>query len=111
MGMCVQQGTDQLAQPFKISARRNVGCLTTYRRFQSDCMDVQAYLIHWRRSHYALTYVHDKNSNIQRRSSNVVYHYELLLKERIHSLWEQILTLREVPILKREANADPVVSL
>ena len=31
------------------------------------------------------------------------YHKELLLKERIRSLWEQILSLREVPILKRDA--------
>ena len=31
------------------------------------------------------------------------YHKELLLKERIRSLWEQIFLLREVPILKRDA--------
>ena len=50
--------------------------------------------------------MHDKNSNNQGRSPNVVsdfpYHKKLLLKEKIHSLWEQILS-RDVPILKRDA--------
>ena len=30
-------------------------------------------------------------------------HKELLLKERIRSLWERILSFKEVPILKRDA--------
>ena len=82
---------------------------------------------HWSSSHYPITYVHNKNSNIQGRSPNVVkviFHTiknsiwlkpdlatatgwhnkhrlcfnqvdkELLLKERISSLWEQILSLK-----------------
>ena len=53
---------------------------------------------HWRSSHYAITHVHNKNSNIQGRSPNVVsdfpYHKELLLKEEILSLWEQILSFK-----------------
>ena len=49
------------------------------------------------------TQVRNKNSNTQGSSSNVPYLKELLLKERIHPLWEQILFLREVPILKRDA--------
>ena len=35
-----------------------------------------------------------KNSNIQGMSPNVVYYKELLLKERIRSLWEQILSFK-----------------
>ena len=35
------------------------------------------------------------------------YHQELLLKERIRSLWEQFFfVLREVPISKRDANEE-----
>ena len=41
---------------------------------------------HWSSSHHPLMHMHNKNSNIQGRSPNVVYHMELLLKERIHSL-------------------------
>ena len=55
----------------------------------------------------------NKNSNIQGRSANVVkvtfsYFKELLIKERIRSLWEQILSfpLREVPALKRGATEE-----
>ena len=48
-------------------------------------------------------HVHNKNSNIQVRSLNVVYHKELLLKERICSLRERFF---EVPILKKEANEE-----
>ena len=45
------------------------------------------------------THVHNKNSNIQGKSPNVVksdfpYHKELLLKERIRSHLERILSLR-----------------
>ena len=53
-----------------------------------------------------VTHMHNKDSNSQGRSPNVVsdfpYHKKLLLKEKIHSLWEQILS-RDVPILKRDA--------
>ena len=45
-----------------------------------------------------LTYVHNKNSNIQERSPNLAsdfpYHKDLLLKERICTLWEQILSFK-----------------
>ena len=48
-------------------------------------------LYHWRSSHYAVTHVRNKNSNIQGRSPNVATviscHKELLLKVRIRSLW------------------------
>ena len=47
------------------------------------------YNIHWRSSHYTVTDVRNKNSNIQGRSPNVIYHKELLLKEIIRSLWER----------------------
>ena len=44
------------------------------------------------------THVYNKNSNIQGRSLNVVsdfpYSKELLIKERIGSLWEQILSFK-----------------
>ena len=32
-----------------------------------------------------------------------MFHKELLLKEKIRSPWEQIFSLREVPMLKRDA--------
>ena len=48
---------------------------------------------HGRGSHHAVTHVR-KNSNNQGRSPNVVYHKELLLKERIRSIWEQVLSLK-----------------
>ena len=35
--------------------------------------------------------------------SNLSYHKEPLLKERIHSLWEQILSFKRSSILKRDA--------
>ena len=46
-----------------------------------------------------VVHLRNKNSNIQGRSSNVVksdfpYDKELFLKERICSLWEQILSLK-----------------
>ena len=54
---------------------------------------------HWRSSHCAVTHVCNKNSTIKRRSPNVVkwfwYHKELLLKERIRSLREQILSFKK----------------
>ena len=48
-------------------------------------------LYHWSSSHYAVTQVPNKNSNIQGRSPNVIKsdfpcHKELLLKERILSV-------------------------
>ena len=50
-------------------------------------------------------HIHNKNSNIQGSSPNVVYHKELLLNERICSLWEQILFFTRSSIWKgKEAN-------
>ena len=46
---------------------------------------------HWRSSHYAVTHVRIKNSNIQCGKSDLSYHKELLLKEIIRFLWEQII--------------------
>ena len=51
----------------------------------------KAKLGHWRISHNALTHMRNKNSNIQGRSANVVYHKELL------SSWSKFFPLREVP--------------
>ena len=49
----------------------------------------------------------NKNSNIQGMlqcdKNDFPYAKELLIQERIRSLWERILPLREVPILKRDA--------
>ena len=47
-----------------------------------------------------------KNCNTPGRSLNVVYYQELLLKERIRSLWEQIFCFKSIPILKREATEE-----
>ena len=63
---------------------------------------------HWRSSLYAVMHMRNKNSNIQGRSSHVVkeifpYHKELLLKERICSIWEQILSFKRSSPLEREA--------
>ena len=65
--------------------------------------------LHRRSSYYAVTQVPNKNSNIhvQGRSPNVAkvisMHKDLFLKERICSQREQILPLREVSIMKRDA--------
>ena len=40
-----------------------------------------------------------------------LYCKELLIKERIRSLWEQILSLKRSSYFKRDAIEDPVVSL
>ena len=65
-------------------------------------------------------HVCNKNSNIQRRSpiveSDFPYHKELLLKERIRSLWEQILYFKRSSHFEkghnwREPLLDPVDSL
>ena len=53
--------------------------------------------MHWSSFHYAHTHMRNKNSNIQGRSPNVVkviFHKELLLKERISTLWEHILSCK-----------------
>ena len=51
----------------------------------------------WRGSHYADTHARNKNRNIQERSPNLVFFFpcykKILIKERIRSLWEQILSL------------------
>ena len=75
---------------------------------------------HWCSSHYTVSHVRNKNFNIQGRSPNVVkyfpYHKELLLKERIRSLWEQILSFKRSSNFEKGRNGrkslfDPVVSL
>ena len=88
---------------------------------RKPCLKRGYHCRHWRSSHYAVTHVHNKNSNIQERSPNVVksdipYHKELLLKERIRFLWGQILSFKRSSHFEkgcnwREALLDPVVSL
>ena len=72
----------------------------------SVCKNIVSKDIHWHSSHYAVTHVRNKNSNIQGRLPNVVsdfqYHKELILKERICS-GSEFFPLRKVPILKRDA--------
>ena len=68
-----------------------------------------------------VTHVCNKNSNIQGRSLNVIksdfpYYKELLIKERIRSLWEQILFFKRSFHFEkghnwRESLLDPVDSL
>ena len=59
--------------------------------------------------------MHNKKSNIQGRSLNVLKYKELLIKERIPFLWGQILSFERGSHLKRDAIEesllDPVVSL
>ena len=54
--------------------------------------------MHCRSSHYAVMHMRNKKSNIQGRLPKLVsdfpYHKELLLKEIIHPLWEQILSFK-----------------
>ena len=55
--------------------------------------------LHWRSSHYAVTHVRNKTSRILGRSPNVVkVSFRTIrncsLKERIRSLWEQILSFK-----------------
>ena len=55
---------------------------------------------------YAVTHERNKNSNIQGRSPNVIkviFHKELLLKERIRSLWEQILSFKRSSHFEKDA--------
>ena len=77
--------------------------------------------LHWRSSHYAVTHVRNKNSNIQGRSPNMVkvlFHtirYCSLRKEFAPS-GSKFFPLREVPIFKKGHNRrgslqDPIVSL
>ena len=54
--------------------------------------------------HCAVTHVRNNNSHIQVRSPNVVYHTELLLKERIRYLWEQILSFKKNSDFEKERN-------
>ena len=63
--------------------------------------------------------MHNKNSNIQGRSfcdkTDFPDYKELLIKERIRSIWEQILSFKIISHLKSDAIEksllDPVVSL
>ena len=66
---------------------------------------------HWRSSHYSNTHVWFKNSDIQGRSytkcgkSDFPKYKELLLKERIRFLWEQIVSF------KRSSHFDCLIQL
>ena len=69
----------------------------------------------WCSAHYTFTHVRNKNSNIQGWSPNVASK-ELLLKERIRSACEQILSFKRSFHYEQERNwreslLDPVVSL
>ena len=55
--------------------------------------------VHWRSSHYAVRLMCNKNSNIQRRSPNVVK----VIFHIIKNSGIKLFPLKEVPILKREA--------
>ena len=55
-----------------------------------NTVDESSDYLHLRSSHHAVTHIHNKNSNIQGISPNK----ELHLKERIRSLWEQILSFK-----------------
>ena len=48
----------------------------------------------------------NKNIKIQGRSPNMVYHKDLLLKKEFAPSGSKFFPLREVPILKREANEE-----
>ena len=63
--------------------------------------------IHWRSSHYAVTYVCNKNSNIQGRAPNVVkvsFHTirNFSLRKEFAPSGSKFFPLRVVPILKRD---------
>ena len=56
------------------------------------------------------------NLELNLTKSDLPYHKELLLNERIRSLWEQILYFKRIPIFekgrnRRESLLDPLVSL
>ena len=55
-----------------------------------------------------VTHVRNKNSNIQGRSLNLIsdclYYKELLIRERIRSLWEQILSFERSSHFKKGRN-------
>ena len=64
---------------------------------------------HWRSYHNAFTHVRNRNCNIQGGPPDVVisgfpYHTELLLKERIRFLWEQILSFKRISHFGKEVN-------
>ena len=62
------------------------------------------------------THMHNKNSNTQGSKRDFPNHKELLLKERIHSLWEQILSFKRSSHFEKGRNCrefllDTIVSL
>ena len=76
-----------------------IGCLSAYHIFNTTFHKLEMNHVHWCSSHKAITHMHNKNSNFQRRSPNVVkidfpYHKELLFKVIIHSQWKRILFLK-----------------
>ena len=60
---------------------------------------LDAVFCHWRSSHYAVTHVRNKKVTFKGDhsmcKSDLSYRKELLLKERIRSLWEQILFFKK----------------
>ena len=69
------------------------------------------YRYHWRSSHYAITNVRNKNSNIQGRSPNVVkVIFQTIrncsIRKEFAPSGSEFFPLREVPILKRGAIED-----
>ena len=59
--------------------------------------------VHWRSSLTQLRTIVIKREITLFGKIDFPYQKELLLKERIRSHWEQILSFREAPILKRDA--------
>ena len=73
-----------------------------------------------RSPHYVVTHMRNKKVTFKGGhllwQSDFLYHKELLLKERIRSLWEQILCFKRSSYFEkgrnwRESLLDPVVSL
>ena len=65
-------------------------------------------VMHWRSSHYVVTHMRNKNSNIQGRSPNevkVIFHTKRNCSERkeFAPSGSKFFPLREVPNLKRDA--------
>ena len=57
-----------------------------------------------RSSHYAVTHARNTNSKIQWGKNGFPYQKELLLKKRIRSLWEQILSFKRSSYFEKGRN-------
>ena len=69
---------------------------------------LDGFILHWRSSHYAVTNVHNKNSNIQGKSQNVVKVIfntirDCFSRKEIAPSGSKFFPLKEVSILKRDA--------